>query len=136
MLVASGTATLNQYVERRFDAQMRRTKRRPLAARRIEPSRALCFGIKLSVFGAIYLAAAVNLLASLLAVLTLLSYLLIYTPLRDAAMHLGGGVSGGSASADRLGGSIRKIGLSGVGALRHGLSLAIPAFYGYCVDVP
>ena len=81
LLVASGTATLNQYVERRFDAQMRRTKRRPLAARRIEPSRALCFGIELSVFGAIYLAAAVNLLASLLAVLTLLSYLLIYTPL-------------------------------------------------------
>ena len=82
LLVASGTATLNQYVERRFDAQMRRTKRRPLAARRIEPSRALCFGISLSVFGAIYLAAAVNLLASLLAILTLLSYLLIYTPLK------------------------------------------------------
>jgi protoheme IX farnesyltransferase len=82
LLVASGTATLNQYVERRFDAQMRRTKRRPLAAGRIEPSRALCFGIELSVFGAIYLAAAVNLLASLLAVLTLLSYLLIYTPLK------------------------------------------------------
>src|SRR5216684_6241436 len=72
LLVASGTATLNQYVERRFDAQMRRTKRRPLAAGRIEPSRALWFGITLSVSGAIYLAAAVNLLASLLAVLTLL----------------------------------------------------------------
>jgi protoheme IX farnesyltransferase len=80
--VASGTATLNQYVERRFDAQMRRTKRRPLAAGRIEPSHALWFGITLSVSGAIYLAAAVNLLASLLAVLTLLSYLLIYTPLK------------------------------------------------------
>ena len=82
LLVASGTATLNQYVERRFDAQMRRTKRRPLAARRIEPTRALYFGIELSVFGASYLAAAVNLLASLLAILTLLSYLLIYTPLK------------------------------------------------------
>jgi protoheme IX farnesyltransferase len=82
LLVASGTATLNQYVERRFDAQMRRTKRRPLAAGRIEPSHALWFGITLSVSGAIYLAAAVNLLASLLAVLTLLSYLLIYTPLK------------------------------------------------------
>ena len=82
LLVASGTATLNQYVERRFDAQMRRTKRRPLAAGRIEPSRALWFGILLSVSGAVYLAAAVNLLASLLAVLTLLSYLLIYTPLK------------------------------------------------------
>ena len=82
LLVASGTATLNQYVERRFDAQMRRTKRRPLAAGRIEPTRALWFGITLSVSGAIYLAAAVNLLASLLAVFTLLSYLLVYTPLK------------------------------------------------------
>ena len=82
LLVASGTATLNQYVERQFDAQMRRTKRRPLVAGRIEPARALWFGITLSVSGAIYLAAAVNLLASLLAVLTLLSYLLIYTPLK------------------------------------------------------
>jgi heme o synthase len=82
LLVASGTATLNQYVERQFDAQMRRTKRRPLAAGRIEPAHALWFGIALSVSGAIYLAAVVNLLASLLAVLILLSYLLIYTPLK------------------------------------------------------
>lgn len=82
LLVAGGTATLNQYVERRFDAQMRRTKRRPLATRRIEPSRALWFGTTLSVSGAVYLATAVNLLASLLALLTLLSYLLIYTPLK------------------------------------------------------
>src|SRR6266581_3700148 len=52
LLVASGTATLNQYVERRFDAQMRRTKRRPLVAERIEPSHALWFGITLSVSGA------------------------------------------------------------------------------------
>lgn len=82
LFVAGGTATLNQYVEREFDAQMRRTKRRPLAAGRIEPSHALWFGITLSVSGAVYLAAAVNLLASLLAVLTLLTYLLIYTPLK------------------------------------------------------
>src|SRR6201997_4784985 len=37
LLVASGTATLNQYIERKFDAQMRRTSRRPLAAGRLEP---------------------------------------------------------------------------------------------------
>ena len=29
LLVASGTGTLNQYIERKFDAQMRRTARRP-----------------------------------------------------------------------------------------------------------
>jgi heme o synthase len=82
LLVAGGTATLNQYVERQFDAQMRRTNRRPLAQGRIEPAHALWFGIFSSVSGAIYLAAAVNALASLLAVLTLLSYLLLYTPLK------------------------------------------------------
>ncbi len=32
LLVASGTAALNQYLEHRFDAQMRRTSRRPIAA--------------------------------------------------------------------------------------------------------
>jgi heme o synthase len=82
LLVAGGTATLNQYVERRFDSQMRRTKRRPLADGRIEPLHALWFGIALSVFGILYLAAAVNSLASLLALITLFSYLLLYTPLK------------------------------------------------------
>ncbi|MGA7398585.1 MAG: heme o synthase [Candidatus Sulfotelmatobacter sp.] len=82
LLVASGTATLNQYMERRFDAQMRRTARRPLAAGRIEPSNALRFGILLSAAGAIYLAVAVNVLAGALAALTLTSYLFVYTPLK------------------------------------------------------
>ncbi len=82
LLVASGTGTLNQYIERRFDARMRRTARRPLAAGRIPPASALWFGVFLSVAGAVYLAVAVNVLASLLAVITLLSYLFIYTPLK------------------------------------------------------
>jgi protoheme IX farnesyltransferase len=82
LLVASGTGTLNQYIERHFDSQMRRTSRRPLAAGRLSPSAVLCFGIALSVLGTIYLAAAVNLLASLLALGTLLSYLFLYTPLK------------------------------------------------------
>jgi len=82
LLVASGTGTLNQYIERRFDAQMRRTARRPLAAGRLEPSAVLLFGIALSVAGSVYLAVAVNLLSSALAVATLLSYLFFYTPLK------------------------------------------------------
>jgi len=82
LLVAGGTATLNQYIERTYDAQMRRTARRPLAARRLEPSAALGLGIALSSLGAAYLAVAANSLASLLAVLTLLSYLFLYTPLK------------------------------------------------------
>jgi protoheme IX farnesyltransferase len=82
LLVSGGASTLNQYVERRFDAQMRRTARRPLAAGRIEPRSALSFGILLSLMGGIYLAVAVNALASLLAVLTLAGYLALYTPLK------------------------------------------------------
>ena len=82
LLVASGTGTLNQYIERRFDAQMRRTARRPVAAGRVEPASALWFGITLSVAGAGYLAATTNILASLLAVATLASYLFVYTPLK------------------------------------------------------
>ena len=82
VLVASGAATLNQLIELRFDAQMRRTARRPLVSQRIKPSHALWFGISLSVIGAIYLAVTTNALASLLSILTLLGYLFLYTPLK------------------------------------------------------
>jgi heme o synthase len=82
LLVASGTGTLNQYIERKFDAQMRRTARRPAAAGRLKPAAVLAFGIALATAGTIYLAAAVNPLASLLAALTLLTYLFLYTPLK------------------------------------------------------
>jgi heme O synthase-like polyprenyltransferase len=46
LLVASGT--LNQYVERKFDAQMRRTARRPVAAGRLNPTAVMVFGISLA----------------------------------------------------------------------------------------
>jgi heme o synthase len=82
MLVAGGSGALNQYIERHFDAQMRRTARRPLAAGKVEPHHALCFGMLLSGTGALYLALAVNLLASLLAIATLICYLVLYTPLK------------------------------------------------------
>ena len=82
LLVASGTGTLNQYIERKFDAQMRRTARRPAAAGRLKPNAVLTFGIALAAAGSVYLAAAVNPLTSVLAILTLLSYLFVYTPLK------------------------------------------------------
>jgi heme o synthase len=82
LLVASGTATLNEYMERGYDAQMRRTANRPLPAGRLRPGEALAFGLILSAAGAVLLATEVNTLASVLAVFTLLSYLGIYTPLK------------------------------------------------------
>lgn len=82
VLVASGAGSLNQLIERKFDALMRRTARRPLAAGRIEPIHALVFGAVLSLAGIIYLALAVRPAASFLAVLTLVGYLFVYTPLK------------------------------------------------------
>jgi protoheme IX farnesyltransferase len=82
LLVASGTATLNQWMERNWDAKMRRTAMRPLPAGRLRPREAFWFGLALSVLGGFYLAFFVNGLTSLLAVSTLASYLLVYTPLK------------------------------------------------------
>jgi len=82
LLVASGTATLNQWLERVWDGQMRRTATRPLPSGRLNAREALLFGILLSVAGGLYLALAVNGLSALLAMSTVLSYLLVYTPLK------------------------------------------------------
>jgi protoheme IX farnesyltransferase len=82
LLVASGTGTLNQYIERNSDASMHRTARRPLPSGRMNPAAALWFGIFLAIAGGLLLWLAVNALASALALATLLSYLLFYTPLK------------------------------------------------------
>jgi heme o synthase len=82
LLVAGGTATLNQWMERVWDGKMRRTASRPLPSGRLTSREALLFGILLSVAGGLYLLVAVNVLSALLAVTTLLSYLLVYTPLK------------------------------------------------------
>ncbi len=82
LLVASGTATLNQWMERVWDGEMRRTASRPLPSGRLGNREALLFGLALSLAGGLYLATTVNALSALLATATLLSYLLIYTPLK------------------------------------------------------
>ena len=82
LLVASGTATLNQWMERVWDGQMRRTANRPLPSGRLSAREAFLFGFLLSIAGSLYLAVVVNRLAAFLAISTLLSYLLIYTPLK------------------------------------------------------
>src|SRR5260370_16813305 len=79
--VASGAATLNQLIEWRYDAQMRRTARRPLASGRISPSHALWFRGLLSILGGVYLAIPTNALAPFLPPLPPLRSLLFFTPL-------------------------------------------------------
>jgi protoheme IX farnesyltransferase len=81
-LVASGTAALNQLLEREYDAKMRRTQDRPLPSGRLQPMTVMLFGGACSVAGLIYLAAVVNWLTSVIGAVTLLAYLFVYTPLK------------------------------------------------------
>ncbi len=86
-LIASGTAALNQWWEREADKKMKRTELRPLAAERISPAGALVFAIGLSIAGFVELWLGANLLTGLLGLFTLLTYLLIYTPLKQRTPH-------------------------------------------------
>jgi protoheme IX farnesyltransferase len=81
-LVAGGAAGLNQIYERDTDSLMFRTRARPLAAQRVTTPEALAFSVVLAVLGLGILAASSNLLAVFLAVLTLVSYNAIYTPMK------------------------------------------------------
>ena len=82
LLVGGGAAALNQWMEYPFDAKMRRTARRPIAAGRIDPIHALLFGALLSLAGLTYMFLAVGALPSWLALATLAGYLCFYTPLK------------------------------------------------------
>jgi protoheme IX farnesyltransferase len=82
-LLASGTAALNQWYERAADCKMRRTADRPLPSGRLLAPRALAFGVALSVAGFLELWLGVNLLSGLIGAFTLISYLFIYTPLKQ-----------------------------------------------------
>lgn len=82
-LIASGTAALNQWYERDADREMRRTQARPLPAGRMDPTKALLFGIALSMVGGLELGFGVNWLCSALGIATLMMYLFFYTPLKQ-----------------------------------------------------
>jgi protoheme IX farnesyltransferase len=86
MLIAAGTAALNHYIERDSDRHMRRTASRPLPSGALRPVEALWFGVTLCIAGAIDLLVVGGWLASLLGVITSLSYLLAYTPLKKRSV--------------------------------------------------
>jgi protoheme IX farnesyltransferase len=81
-LLSSGIATLNQYIERDLDRLMRRTESRPLPSGKLLATPAMWFGVTLSVIATLYLAVSINGLSALLGVVTLASYLFVYTPLK------------------------------------------------------
>ena len=82
LLVAGGTAALNQYIERHMDSVMRRTASRPLPSGILQPKEVLVFGVATIIGGTLWLTLAVNALAAFLALATSVSYLAAYTPLK------------------------------------------------------
>ncbi len=81
-LAASGANALNQLAERDLDAKMLRTRNRPLPAGRITPRAAFAFGAACAVVGTLLLLVEVNALTAALALGTVLTYTLAYTPLK------------------------------------------------------
>lgn len=81
-LTCGGSSTLNQYLEREFDAKMLRTRNRPIPAGIIPPAHALNFGIILTLVGIFILYVKVNILTAFLSLLTSFLYIMVYTPMK------------------------------------------------------
>lgn len=112
VLVSAGGAVLNQYCERDADALMIRTLDRPLPAGRLEPREALIFGIVLIIAGVLTLGFLVNVISMVVGLLSVVLYVLVYTPLkrRTPWCMVVGAVAGAfppvigwTASTDQLG---------------------------------
>jgi protoheme IX farnesyltransferase len=81
-MVSGGTAALNEVIECEIDAKMRRTARRPLPSGRMSLLHGTLAGLALTIGGAFYLGAALDVLTGWLSLVTALVYLVAYTPLK------------------------------------------------------
>ncbi len=82
-LLASGTATLNQWYERDADSLMHRTESRPIPSGMVTALKAFFFGLALIVAGEVELAWGVNALTAWIGFATVASYLVLYTPMKQ-----------------------------------------------------
>jgi protoheme IX farnesyltransferase len=78
-LAAGGAHAINCWFDRDIDAEMNRTRRRPLPSGRIPPWHALAIGVVLNVLAFAVLWAGANLLAAGLALAGTLIYVFVYT---------------------------------------------------------
>jgi heme o synthase len=81
-LTCAGSAALNEVLEHKIDALMRRTRNRPLPAGRMSLATGLTAGILATVLGPVYLSFTTNILTGALAFATAVTYLAFYTPLK------------------------------------------------------
>ena len=81
-LLALGVATLNQWFERDIDPLMERTEKRPLPSKKVSPNEALIFGLMQCAIAEVYLLVLVNPLTTILGLVVIVGYVLVYTPLK------------------------------------------------------
>src|ERR1700733_4473141 len=81
-VTCAGSAALNEVLEYKIDALMRRTRNRPLPAGRMSLATGMTAGILATVLGPVYLAFTTNVLTGVLAFSTAVTYLAFYTPLK------------------------------------------------------
>ena len=84
-LTCAGSAALNEVIERRLDALMKRTRNRPIPAGRMEVATGWTAGIAATLLGSLSLALTTNVLTGALALATALTYLCLYTPLKQVS---------------------------------------------------
>ena len=82
-LMGAGANTLNQCMEIGPDSRMYRTKNRALPMGKLSEKEAMIFGVAISAVGFIVLWFGNNPLTAGLGLLTLLTYILVYTPLKQ-----------------------------------------------------
>lgn len=82
-LACMSACALNQVIERDVDGKMHRTMDRPLPAARMGVAAATVLGVGLGVIGVLILAGGAGGLSAALALVTILSYVLVYTPLKQ-----------------------------------------------------
>lgn len=96
-LAVAGAHSLNCYLERDLDALMHRTRNRPLPAGRVDPKLALTLGLACATVSLPILALGTNALTAALGLLALVSYVLVYTPMKTrSAWALGVGALPGA----------------------------------------
>lgn len=81
-LVSGSSVTINQVIEQKYDAIMKRTKNRPLPSNRIAETEAVWLSIVTGIVGLVLMLLATNILATALSFLSLLLYAFVYTPLK------------------------------------------------------
>ena len=82
LLVTASASILNQVLERDTDRLMTRTAARPLVTGEVSVATALWVALATGALGTVGMAARFNLLAAVLLLATLVSYVAIYTPLK------------------------------------------------------